>query len=147
MLGNRKMERRGNRGVVSVWHYEGFPRNYHGYHLNADAAGCVFLKGLIERLRDGCSLEGKGITLTSPTAAKLAVPNCPAKCIPATHLDLQYHRNATDEHFVIEDRERQLVIELGLSKLAEFERGIDDISRGEGDWAIHGEGRSLWFWW
>lgn len=130
-----------------MWHYEGFPRNYHGYHLNADAAGCLLLKGQIERLRDGCSLEGKGITLASPTAAQLAVPNCPVKCISATHLDLRYRRDGPDDHFTVEDRGGRLVIEMGLSKLAEFERGIDDISRCEGDWAMHGTGRSLWFWW
>lgn len=134
-------------GVISVWHYEGFPRNYHGYHLNADAAGCVFLKVLIERLRDGRSPEGKGIKLAVPTAAQFAVPNCTVKCIPATHLDLECRRDAPDDHFAIEDRDGQMVIEMGLSKLAEFERGIDDISRGAGDWAIHGAGRALWFWW
>ncbi len=134
-------------GVISVWHYEGFPRNYHGYHLNADAAGCVFLKGLMERLRDGRFPDGKGFKLAVPTAEQLAVPNCPVKCISATHLDLRYRRDVPDEHFAIEDREGRLVIEMGLSTLAEFERGIVDISRGEGDWAIHGVGRSLWFWW
>lgn len=130
-----------------MWHYAGFPRNYPGYHLNADAAGCVFLKGLIEQLRDGRLPGGKGIKLTAPTTAQLAVPNCPLKCIPATHLDLQYRMEAPDDHFSIEDREGRLVVEMGHSKLAEFERGIDDISRGGGDWAVHGSGRSLWFWW
>jgi hypothetical protein len=133
-------------GVISVWHYEGFPRNYHGYHLNADADGCVFLKGLMDRLRDGHFPDGKEIKLAPPRAAQLAVPNCRAKCVSATHLDLRYRRDAPDDHFAIEDRDGRLVIEMGLSKLAEFERGIDDICRGEGDWAIHGVGRSLWFW-
>ncbi len=130
-----------------MWHYEGFPRNYHGYHLNANAAGCVFLKGLTERLRDGCLPESNAFKLATPTAAQLAVPNCSVKCVPATRLELQYRRDAPDDHFVIEDRDGRLVIEMGLSKLAEFERGIDDVSRGEGDWAIHGTGPSLWFWW
>lgn len=142
-----EIERWCNHGVISVWHYEGFPRDYHGYHLNADAAGCVFLKGLIERLRNDRLPEGNGFKLTAPTAVQLAVPNGSLKYIPATRLDLHFLREAPDNYFAIEDRAGKLVIEMGRFKLAEFERGIDDISRVEGDWAIHGEGRSLWFWW
>ena len=134
-------------GVISVWHYEGFPRNYHGYHFNADAAGYAFLKGLIERLRVGRLPEGKGIKLAVPTPAQLAVPNCPVKCVPATRLQLRYRRDAPADHFGIEDRDGRLVCDMGHSKLADFERGIDDVFNGKGDWAIHGTGRSLWFWW
>jgi hypothetical protein len=146
-MATSRIEKCQNRGAISVWHYVGFPRNYHGYHFNADAAGCIFLKGLIERLRAGRLHGGEGLKLASPTAAQLAVPNCSVTCVPATFLDLRYLLDAQGDHFVIEDQDGRLVIEMGLSKLAEFERGIDDVSRGEGDWAIHGAGRSLWFWW
>jgi hypothetical protein len=146
-MAESQIEKFQNRGLISVWHYEGFPRDYHGYHFNADAAGCTSLKGLIERLRAGRLHEGEGLKLATPTAAQLAVPNCSVACVPATFLDLRYLRDAQGDHFVIEDQDGRLVIEMGLSKLAEFERGIDDVSRGEGDWAIHGAGRSLWFWW
>jgi hypothetical protein len=134
-------------GVISVWHYDGFPRNYHGYHFNADTAGCAFLKDLIERLRAGWLPEGKGFKLTAPTAPQLAVPNCPVKCVPATRLELRCRRDGPADHFGIEDRDGRLVIDMGHSKLADFERGIDDVLNGKGDWAIHGVGRSLWFWW
>jgi hypothetical protein len=141
-----EIERWRNRGVISVWHYDGFPRDYHGYHLHADAAGCSFLKGLVERLRAGRIPDGKSFKLAAPTATQLAVPNCRATCVPARRLELRYRRDVPQDHWSIEDLEGNLMIEMGLSKLAEFERGIDDISRGEGDWAIHGASRALWLW-
>jgi hypothetical protein len=135
-----------NLGTVSVWHYEGFPRNHNGYHLNADAEGGAFLLGLFERFRSACFPARKAIQLTGPTAEQLAVPACRGKCVPAERLELRYRRDAPEDHGWIEDRDGVLVIEMGLSRLAEFERGIRDIARGEGDWAIHGDSRSLWFW-
>lgn len=141
------IEQWNNRGRVSVWHYEGFPRNYPGYHLNADHGGCEFLKGLAERFRFSCTPAGKSFKLAAPTAAQLAVPGCCGKCIPALRLELRYRPDAAEDHWLIEDREGQLRIEMGPLKLAEFERGIDDIVRRNGDWAMHGNSRPLWFWW
>lgn len=112
-MGDTEIERWRNRGVISVWHYEGFPGNYHGYHLNADAAGCAFLKGLVERLRAGRFLNGMEFKLAAPTATQLAVPNCPVKCVPATRLELRYRRDAPEDHWLIEDREGRVVIEMG----------------------------------
>jgi hypothetical protein len=142
-----EIEQWNNRGRVSVWHYEGFPRNYHGYHLNADSGGCEFLKGLAGRFRSSCFPAGKSFKLAAPTAPQLRVPGCCVKCVPAVRLELRYMPDAPEDHWLLEDREGHLLIEMGLSKLAEFERGIDDILRRTGDWAIHGNSRSLWFWW
>lgn len=138
-----EIEKWRNLGKVSVWHYEGFPRDFHGYHLSADAGGCAFLLGLIDRFRSARFPARKMIQLTAPAAAV----NTRWKCVPAARLELRYRRDAPEEHWWIEDRDGGLVIEMGISKLAEFERGIRDIARGGGDWAMHGDSRSLWFWW
>jgi hypothetical protein len=51
------------RGSILLWHYEGFPKNYCGYHLTADQDGCVFLIGLVERFRNAQYPARKRIAL------------------------------------------------------------------------------------
>lgn len=61
-------------GRVSLWRYTENERNYPGWNLNADAAGC---RSLLELL-DALTITGAGgrmVTVTQPTSEQLRVPN------------------------------------------------------------------------
>jgi hypothetical protein len=135
------------RGSISLWHYEEFPKNFRGYHLTADRAGCEFLLGLIERFRKADYPAIKGIMLDDPTPTRLAVPGCRQRCIPAIRLELRFLRAACDEHWTVSECDGEVIIEMGANGLNHFERGIRDITLGKGDWAIGKGEKSLWFWW
>lgn len=135
------------RGSISLWHYEGFPKNYRGYHLTADREGCEFLLGLIGLFWNEGYPARKKIILDAPTPAMLAVPNCGLKCIPAGRLELCFLRDQGDGHWSVTGSEGEVIIETGANGLKDLERGIMDISHGQGDWAMGSGKESLWFWW
>jgi len=133
-------------GLISLWHYEDFPKSYCGYHLTADPKGCVFLLGLMERFRNAVHPARKRIILDAPTAGMLAVPNCPRKCVPAESVEFRFRRDMAGHHWSVIEKDREVRIEMGSDGLADLERGAKDMIVGVGDWSI-GTGReSLWFW-
>ncbi len=134
-------------GSISLWHYHEFPKNYRGYHINADVQGCAFLIGLIERFRNEIYPARKKIRLEAPTSAVLAVPNCSAKCIPASSIEFRFHRELSDDHWSLSENHGEVIIEMGLNGLNDLERGFKDIQLGEGDWSTGRGNESLWFWW
>lgn len=133
-------------GLISLWHYEDFPKNYCGYHLSADQEGCIFLLGLMERFQNAVHPARKRIILNAPTSEMLAVANCPRNCVPAQSLEFRFHRDTAAAHWSVTEMEREVRIEMGADGLAALERGAKDMISGMGDWSI-GTGRaSLWFW-
>ena len=146
-MADPEIERWTNYGSISLWHYEGFPKNYNGYHLAADNQGCIFLLGLVERFRNAQYPARKAIALTPPAADQLAVPNCPQQCIPAKRVEFCFRRDYADVHWSIVDHDGSIIIETGATGLCALDRGVGDILLGKGDWST-GEGtQSLWFWW
>lgn len=141
------IERWRNRGSISIWHYEGFPDNYHGYHLTADAQGCVFLLGLIELFRNAQYPARKVMELTTPTSDHLAIPNCPQKCIRASMAEFRFRREYPDSHWSIAETDGKVIIETGAIGLCELDRGFADVALGKGDWATGDGNSALWFWW
>lgn len=141
-----EIERWKNRGSISLWHYEGFPKNYCGYHLTADAEGCRFLSGLFERFREAKYPARKRILLDPPTPDQLKIPNCSRKCVPARWVEFRFRREFDKDHWQITENEGAVTIETGEAGLSELDRGVADIIRGEGDWSIGSEKNSLWFW-
>jgi len=141
------IERWTNRGSISIWRYEDFPRNYHGYHLTADSLGCTFLLGLVELFRNARYPARKVVELTIPNSEHLAIPNCPRKCVPARTAEFRFRRDSPDDHWSIGEADGKVTIETGTTGLLGLDRGFADITLNKGDWAT-GEGNdALWFWW
>ena len=136
-----------NSGAISIWHYEDFPKNYHGYHLMADQTGCDFLRGLVERFRKARYPARKKFALRPPTRNQLAVPNCSKKCLPARNVEFRFRHEFDKAHWMISEKSGELVIELGTAGLQELDRGVSDMTQGRGDWAMGGASKALWFWW
>ena len=147
MITTEKWNKWKQQGSISLWHYEGFPKNICGYHLTSDQAGCEFLLGLTELFRNAEYPAQKKIILDAPTSARLAVPGCPGKCVPAARLELRFLSTACDEHWTVNESDGEVIIEMGASSLKDLERGIRDITLGQGDWSIGNGRKSLWFWW
>lgn len=146
-MADAKITKWGQRGVMSLWHYEGFPRNYPGYHLTANSDGCAFLIGLFKLFRNAKYPARRDIALNPPSSAILAIPNCHQPCVPARRVEFRFRRDFEDTHWTIAESRGEVVIELGMDGLNALEQGASDMLRGEGDWCIGAGTESLWFWW
>ena len=135
------------RGTISLWHYEGFPKDYCGYHLTADRDGCVFLAGLVERFRKAQYPARKRISLDAPTSEILSVPNCARKCISAESVELRFRRDFSSDHWSATEIGSEVRIEMGANGLDDFDRGVADMMAAGGDWSTGAGEESLWFWW
>jgi hypothetical protein len=146
-MADPEIEQWNRRGSISLWHYDGFPKSYCGYHLSADQAGCAFLSGLIARFRNAQYPARKKIALDRPTPEVLSVPNCPKQCLPAEHVELCFRSDWDDGHWSVGERDGEVVIEMGARGLNDIDRGAADMARAAGDWSTGSGTQSLWFWW
>src|SRR5690606_19210464 len=60
---------------ASLWYYTENERNYPGWHLAADAAGCASLIALLDALAADGTPASRAVEITPPSKAQLAVPN------------------------------------------------------------------------
>jgi len=135
------------RGAIYIWHYEGFPKNFPGYHLTADQQGCIFLLGLFERFRGTHYPAHKKFPLLPPTPNHLAIPNCPKAAIPARLAEFRFQRDFPNDYWSMSEADGMVAIETGATGLSALERGILDILLGKGDWFTGQGNHCLWFWW
>lgn len=83
------------------------------------------------------------------------VTGCSRQRKVLSSLRLKYPKGSmNDGHWemTLDDAERNATLTLGATKLQSLREGIDDISRGKGDYAIGPDGgrysqQCLWFWW
>jgi len=130
--------------TICVWRYLDNDRNYPGYHLSADSEGCAYLK---QRINDQWSYAS--IPLSAPSAAVLSVPNNQggkARIKAAQKLKIELTTTEIGAVSIEEDGEA-IVITFSKAGIREFVQGIEDIERGQGDYAMSAKGESsLWFW-
>ncbi|WP_082143545.1 hypothetical protein [Xanthomonas sp. NCPPB 1128] len=134
-------------GRISLWRYLQNERNYPGWHLNADPAGCQSLLALL----DGLVADGAGfrtILITAPSKAELGVPNnrrgLAAWVAPEK---LRLTLSTIDDHWSFPVGAAPAALEVGSAWLAALREGVAGIARGQGDHAIGKGGHRLWFWW
>lgn len=138
-------------GTVSLWHYTENERNYPGWHLTADAAGCASLVALIDALAaDGISAS-RTVDITPPSKAQLGVPNNKSG-LAAWRAPSKFRISfsATPAEWLFPLDLDPAVVTVGSDWLAPLREGILGIPRGHGDYSIGpaGKGNSrLWFWW
>ncbi|HVH36754.1 MAG TPA: hypothetical protein VM847_21865, partial [Tahibacter sp.] len=135
-------------GTVSLWRYTVNTRNYPGWHLNADAAGCRSLLDLLDALATEPG-SYRTIPLRPPSAAQLDVPNNRrSPVVAATKLQLALSDVPAQWRFPHDDDPATLTI--GSDWLAPLRKGLLDITRGRGDYSIGSDADGnlpLWFWW
>ena len=138
------------RGIISLWRYTENSRNYPGWHLSADAAGCASLFELLQALRACSESTSRTVHITPPSSSTLKVPNYRSKWVAPTKWRIAFEPNkAATSLWSIETQEDSVHLTLGVTMIQELASGVKDIRRGEGDYSIGGsdEQPRLWFWW
>lgn len=135
-------------GSVSLWRYAANTRNYPGWHLNADAAGCRSLLGLLDALATERG-SYRTFPLRPPNEAPLSVPNNRrAAPVAATKLQLALSAAPAQWHLPPDHDPARLTI--GSDWLAPLRQRLLAIAQGRGDYTIGEDGNGslpLWFWW
>ena len=137
-------------GHISLWRYTENERNYPGWHLNADHAGCHSLQELVEALA-AVGGGSRSVTLTAPTKSQLGVPNNHsgrAAWLAPSKLRVAY--SATPSEWSFPAGIEPAVLTIGSDWLSPLLEGIAGIPKGRGDYCIGGQGSEnlpLWFWW
>lgn len=130
------------RGRVSIWSYDGSPRNYPGWHLNCDQAGAASLISLVKALLDSQEDAHRTVVVTGPAESQLAVPNCRATPSSPQRLVVK---------IAPEWRLSELAGKLELCFPREMGQaiieGLQGLVEGKGDYSIGENGCQLWFWW
>ena len=136
-------------GSVALWRYEENQRNFPGWHLTADPAGCASLLALLDALASDGPTSSRTVVVQAPTPAILAVPNNRSSTWRSpSRLRLSLSTNTAE--WVFPEALEPATFTFGLEWLAELQRGITDISRSRGDYSIgkaSGGNLQLWFWW
>ena len=138
-------------GNVSLWYYTENERNYPGWHLTADAAGCESLIALLDALAVDGIPAFRAVEIKPPSKAQLGVPNNKgglADWRSPSKLRVTFSGDPAEWSFP-PDLE-PAVLTIGSDWLAPLREGISGIPRGQGDQSIGsaGNGNSrLWFWW
>lgn len=135
-------------GSVSLWHYTENERNYPGWHLTANAAGCASLVALLDALAADDISGFRAVEITPPSKAQLNVPNNKsglAAWRAPSKLRVAFSTTPADWSFPLDLD--PAVITIGADWLAPLREGIFGIPHGRGDYSIGppGKGR-LWFW-
>ena len=136
-------------GAVALWRYRENQRNFPGWHLTADPIGCASLLSLFDALGTDGDGSSRIFVVQPPTPAILAVPNNRRSpwCSPSK---LRLSVSEKPSEWIFPDTLEPATLTFGLDWLPELQRGIADISRGHGDYAIGNPTDSnlqLWFWW
>jgi hypothetical protein len=136
-------------GRISLWRYTENERNFPGWHLNADAAGCRSLLGLFEALAaDGAG--SRTVAITAPMKAQLSVPNnkigLAAWVAPEK---LRITASPIAEEWSFPAHLDPAIFTVGSAWLPQLREGIAGIPEGRGDYSIGNRKSSLalWFWW
>lgn len=138
-------------GLISLWRYTQNERNYPGWHLSADAAGCESLALLLQSLVVDGHAATRTVLLEAPNARTLSVPNNlggHANYETPEKLRLRFSEDAGVWLFPATLEPAELTF--GKDWLEPLQQGLEAMSRGQGDYCIgiKQEGSlPLWFWW
>lgn len=132
------------RGNAAIWTY-GESRNFPGWHFCCDAEAAHSLLTLIKAMRAARWPARKTIPLVRNLHLTRATGHHRRPKF-ARSLEIRFKKENPPSHWSFTQTNNALLLELGEESLTDFERGIVNITRGEGDYDIGGE-PPLWFWW
>jgi len=127
-------------------------KSFAGWHLSADPGGAGRLLAAIDDLLSGAFVESPSFPVDPVTPAVLAVPNNRrAKASSPKYLRMKV---AEDPRYLFFHKTAEsLLIEAGRERLEELRDSIEQVARGEGDFAMVPDQRrrprdqALRFWW
>lgn len=137
--------------LIYLWLYKENKRNYPGYHLTADNAGCDHLIRLAEELGNAKSAITHKIELSPVNEKILAVPNNTRgnkTAVSFKFWKLACNPEFKKAHFLYDNSYPTCTLELSPQQAGCIAEGVRDIKKGRGDYCIGGKGdHLLWFWW
>lgn len=138
-------------GRVCLWRYRDKSRDYAGFHLSADRAGCDQLLSLLPTLIKPRTAQIGTVVLDPVTPTDLAIPRSRVGQVAVMaygRWELLVDSRFEPEHLkfvVVADRIRT---ELSHVQAESLIGGVEDIRARRGDYSIGDEeGDQLWFWW
>lgn len=132
---------------IYLWTYVDDPRNYRGFHLTADDAGCDVLLRRIKAMQVCGSTSRLQFELTSAGPRELAVVGYDGRARKFDRWIVNYSPTEPADAWAFTVDERTATLSLGRAQLTPLLRGIEDIRRGRGDYSLGDETHSLWLWW
>ena len=132
-------------GNIYIWTYQDNPKNYPGWHMSGNDAGCNSISKLLEAFIDSPPEVIRTVQLSIPTDKQFSVPNCNSKPIPETKFMIK--KSGNPNSWVLENVDGKLQLEIGTVYLSKFISGIADIQQQKGDYFIGSTQQELWFWW
>ena len=139
-------------GNIYIWKYLENSRNYPGWNFTADKKACNCLLELF-RLMQLCEWSSKKEIQTSkPTINQFKIPNNQnreAKSKTSKKLILNFKKNEEQNFWKLIENENDIEIQFGEKKITDFENAVNEILKGNGDFAIANETEDniLYFWW
>ena len=153
-MSDPNVERWRQKGEVFLWRYRDKPRNFPGWHLTASAEGAASLLELLRLMRDARYASKQIVTISDPTPRILRVPNYirgVGQWRSAERWQLSYAKGRAEPgewKLVFTGKELQLSV--GETYLLKLIKGVEDVSRGIGDYSISGDDAGfhecIWFW-
>lgn len=137
-------------GRISLWRYTANERNFSGWHLNADSAGCASLLALLDELAERPGMP-RTVRICAPEPAQLSVPNNQggkAPWLAPQRLRLSCSDEASVWQFPSDLDPASL--NFGAAWLSQLREGVKGIQAGRGDYCIGSDNDrsfNLWFWW
>ena len=129
-------------GQICIWRYTSNTRNYPGYQMTANPAGCDALERAFDDIET--RYPYRTLKLDRPDEKVLAAPNNRrADIVTWTRLRLE----TSTVGLVFEENTETLTMGVSSADFANLRKGLSDIRIGEGDWSIEGVSAPLWVWW
>ena len=136
-------------GSIALWRYKENQRNFPGWHLTADAAGCASLIALLDAFASDGGSSSRTLTVQAPTLAILSVPNNRSSAWRSPS-KLRLSLSASPSEWSFPESLEPAALTFGSEWLPDLRQAIAGIPRGQGDYSIGRPGNGnlqLWFWW
>ena len=142
------------KGQIWIWRYPGRSKHYEGLHFTADSVACKSLKDLFHIMKVAKWPSTKVLRISKKEFIDTTGNNIRLSVIET--LKLKYRKGLiSGDHWHMEwdSNRKNYILTIGEEKLNEIDKGIVDITKGYGDYAIGPKNNKewdqmcLWFWW
>jgi hypothetical protein len=136
-------------GQLFLWKYRDNIRNYPGWNISLDPAGCDSFLSLLDLMEQSEYSSLVSFFVNEPSQEHLNIANRGARYKICKRIKLN-HKKQPDDLWHMNESTSALTITFGLPKLQELKESIEKVQSGDGDFAItekkESEENILYFW-
>ena len=148
------VEKWNQKGQIWVWRYPDRSKYYEGLHFTADSTACKSLRELFQLMKSAKWPSTKILQISKKEFIDTTGNNIRLSVLDTLKLKYRKDQIPTDQWLLEWDSNRKnYSLTIGNEKLEEIDKGILDIEKGNGDYAIgptndkEWDEMCLWFWW